>query len=93
MRLRATLLKASPVLRASVGTAAPQACVPALGAAELVGAALEALAADADLLAAERARVRLLLVDLLGRALFVLFKFESNIQISSRDVSHRNLQN
>lgn len=51
------------LLRASVGTAAPQACVPALGAAELVGAALEALAADADLLAAERARVRLLLVD------------------------------
>lgn len=51
------------LLRASVGTAAPQACVPALGAAELVGAALEALAADADLLVAERARVRLLLVD------------------------------
>jgi superfamily I DNA/RNA helicase/RecB family exonuclease len=51
------------LLRASVGTAAPQASVPALGAAELVGAALEALAADADLLAAERARIRLLLVD------------------------------
>ncbi len=51
------------LLRASVGTAAPQATVPALGAAELVGAALEALAADADLLAAERARIRLLLVD------------------------------
>ena len=51
------------VLRASVGTAAPQATVPALGAAELVGAALEALAADPDLLAAERARIRLLLVD------------------------------
>ncbi len=51
------------LLRASVGTAAPQACVPALGAAELVGAALEALACDADLLAAERARVRVLLVD------------------------------
>jgi superfamily I DNA/RNA helicase/RecB family exonuclease len=51
------------LLRASVGTAAPQASVPTLGAAELVGAALEALAADADLLAAERARVRLLLVD------------------------------
>ncbi len=50
-------------LRASVGTAAPQATVPALGAAELIGAALEALAADADLLAAERARFRLLLVD------------------------------
>lgn len=51
------------LLRAAVGTAAPQATVPALGAAELVGAALEALAADAELLAAERARVRLLLVD------------------------------
>jgi superfamily I DNA/RNA helicase/RecB family exonuclease len=51
------------LLRASVGTAAPQASVPALGAAELVGAALEALAADADQLAAERLRVRLLLVD------------------------------
>ena len=51
------------LLRASVGTAAPQASVPALGATELVGAALEALAADAALLAAERARIRLLLVD------------------------------
>ena len=51
------------LLRASVGTAAPQATVPALGAADLVGAALEALAADAALLAAERARIRLLLVD------------------------------
>lgn len=51
------------LLRAAVGTAAPQARVPALGAAELVGAALEAFAADADLLAAERARVRVLLVD------------------------------
>ena len=51
------------LLRASVGTAAPQATVPALGAAELVGAALDALAGDADLLAAERARVRVLLVD------------------------------
>ena len=51
------------LLRASVGTAAPQATVPALGAAELVGAALEALAGDPDLLAAERARVRVLLVD------------------------------
>lgn len=51
------------LLRAAVGTAAPQACVPALGAAELVGAALEALAADAELLAAERARFTLLLVD------------------------------
>ncbi|HKV18280.1 MAG TPA: ATP-dependent helicase, partial [Mycobacterium sp.] len=51
------------LLRAAVGMAAPQATVPALGAAELVGAALEAFAVDADLLAAERARVKLLLVD------------------------------
>lgn len=51
------------LLRAAVGTAAPQATVPALGAAELVGAALEALATDAELLAEERARIRLLLVD------------------------------
>lgn len=51
------------LLRAAVGTAAPQATVPALGAAELVGAALEALGKDPELLAAERARVRLLLVD------------------------------
>ena len=43
-----------------VGTAAPQATVLALGAAELVGAALEALAADTELFAAERARIRLL---------------------------------
>ncbi len=46
------------LLRSAVGMAAPQATVPALGAAELVGAALEAFAIDADLLAAERARVR-----------------------------------
>ncbi|MCG5431566.1 ATP-dependent helicase [Mycobacterium sp. MYCO198283] len=51
------------LLRAAVGTAAPQATVPALGAAELVGGALEALAVDPDLLAAERARLALLLVD------------------------------
>ena len=51
------------LLRSAVGMAAPQATVPALGAAELVGAALEALATDDDLLAAERARIRLLLVD------------------------------
>jgi superfamily I DNA/RNA helicase/RecB family exonuclease len=51
------------LLRSAVGMAAPQATVPALGAAELVGAALEAFATDADLLAAERARIRLLLVD------------------------------
>lgn len=51
------------LLRSAVGMAAPQATVPALGAAELVGAALDAFAADAELLAGERARVRLLLVD------------------------------
>ncbi|OBK74268.1 ATP-dependent DNA helicase [Mycobacterium sp. 1274761.0] len=51
------------LLRSAVGMAAAQATVPALGAAGLVGAALEAFAVDADLLAAERARVRLLLVD------------------------------
>ena len=51
------------LLRAAVGMAAPQATVPALGAAELVGAALEAFATDADLLAAERSRIKLLLVD------------------------------
>ena len=51
------------LLRSAVGMAAPQATIPALGAAELVGAALEAFAADPELLAAERARVRLLLVD------------------------------
>lgn len=51
------------LLRAAVGTAAPQATTPALGAAELVGAALEAFAADPDLLAEARSRIRLLLVD------------------------------
>ncbi|MEO3756736.1 ATP-dependent DNA helicase [Mycobacterium sp. B14F4] len=51
------------LLRSAVGMAAPQATIPALGAAELVGAALEALATDADLLADERSRIGLLLVD------------------------------
>ena len=51
------------LLRSAVGMAAPQATVPALGAAELVGAALEAFATDPDLLAAERSRITLLLVD------------------------------
>jgi superfamily I DNA/RNA helicase/RecB family exonuclease len=51
------------LLRSAVGMAAPQATVPALGAAELVGAALEAFATDPELLAAERARIRVLLVD------------------------------
>ena len=51
------------LLRSAVGMAAPQATVPALGAAELVGAALEAFGTDAELLTAERTRIRLLLVD------------------------------
>jgi superfamily I DNA/RNA helicase/RecB family exonuclease len=51
------------LLRAAVGTAAPRATTPAVGAAELVGAALEALAVDAELLAGERARIGVLLVD------------------------------
>ncbi|WP_285031597.1 ATP-dependent DNA helicase [Mycolicibacterium sp. lyk4-40-TYG-92] len=51
------------LLRSAVGMAAPQATVPALGAAELVGAALEAFAVDPALLDAERARIKLLLVD------------------------------
>lgn len=51
------------LLRAAVGMAAPQATTPALGAAELVGAALEAFAVDPELLAIERARVRVLLID------------------------------
>jgi superfamily I DNA/RNA helicase/RecB family exonuclease len=51
------------LLRSAVGMAAPQATVPALGAAELVGAALEAFATDSELLAAERSRIKLLLVD------------------------------
>ncbi|MEV0297901.1 PD-(D/E)XK nuclease family protein [Nocardia sp. NPDC050710] len=51
------------LLRWSVGVEAPEATAPALDAAELVGAALDALAGDANLLAAERARIRYLLVD------------------------------
>ncbi len=45
------------------GRGAPQATAPALDAAELVAAALDALAADPELLAAERERVRHLVVD------------------------------
>ncbi len=51
------------LLRAAVGTAAPQATTPAVGAAELVGAALEAFAVDPELLASQRARIGVLLVD------------------------------
>src|SRR5258708_21705224 len=51
------------LLRSAVAMAAPQACVPALGAAGLVGAALGGFATDSDLLAAERSRIKLLLID------------------------------
>jgi superfamily I DNA/RNA helicase/RecB family exonuclease len=51
------------LLRAAVGTTALEATTPALGAAELVGAAMEAFAVDPELLAAERGRVRVLLID------------------------------
>ncbi|MCV7193175.1 ATP-dependent helicase [Mycolicibacterium brumae] len=51
------------MLRAAVGMAAPQATIPALGAAELIGAAVDTLLADPDLLDAERARLSVLLVD------------------------------
>ncbi|WP_245545928.1 ATP-dependent helicase [Nocardia higoensis] len=53
----------SLLLRWSVGVEAPEATAPALDAAELVGACLDALATDADLLADERARLRYLFVD------------------------------
>ncbi|WP_378561465.1 ATP-dependent helicase [Nocardia halotolerans] len=51
------------MLRWSVGVTAPEATAPALDAAELVGAALDALAGDRNLLAAERERIRYLLAD------------------------------
>ncbi|WP_280204010.1 ATP-dependent helicase, partial [Nocardia farcinica] len=51
------------LLRWSVGVEAPEATAPALDAAELLGACLDALATDAELLAAERARIRYLFVD------------------------------
>ena len=51
------------VMLLRAGTVAPQSTSPTLGAAELVGAALEAFATDPDLLAAEHARIRTLLVD------------------------------
>ncbi|WP_308280168.1 UvrD-helicase domain-containing protein, partial [Pseudonocardia oceani] len=51
------------LLRGAAGRGAPQATAPALDAAELVSAALDALASDPDLLAAERHRVQHLLVD------------------------------
>ena len=51
------------LLRAAVGMAAPQATIPALGAAEMIGAAADLLQTDPDLLDAERARLSTLLVD------------------------------
>lgn len=51
------------LLRWSVGIEAPEASAPALDAAELVGAALDALALEPRLLDAERARISCLLVD------------------------------
>ncbi len=51
------------LLRGAAGRGAPQATAPALDAAELVAAALDVLAADPELLAAERERVRHLVVD------------------------------
>ncbi|MGH3568043.1 MAG: ATP-dependent helicase [Pseudonocardia sp.] len=51
------------LLRGAAGRGAPQATAPALDAAELVTAALDALASDPELLAAERDRVQHLLVD------------------------------
>lgn len=51
------------LLRAAVGSAAPQATSPAVDAAELIGSALTALSTDDALLAGERARIRHLLVD------------------------------
>jgi superfamily I DNA/RNA helicase/RecB family exonuclease len=50
-------------LRGAAGRAAAQATAPALDSAELVTAALDALASDPELCAAERDRVRHLLVD------------------------------
>ncbi len=51
------------LLRGAAGRGAPQATAPALDAAELVAASLDALASDPELLAAERRRVRHLVVD------------------------------
>ncbi|HXV91866.1 MAG TPA: ATP-dependent DNA helicase, partial [Pseudonocardia sp.] len=51
------------MLRGAAGRSAPQATAPALDAAELVAAALDALASDPELLAGERERVRHLYVD------------------------------
>lgn len=51
------------LLRGAVGLEAPTASAPAVDAAELVGSALSAFATDPDLLAAQRKKIRHLLVD------------------------------
>ncbi|MGV9857346.1 ATP-dependent helicase [Gordonia sp. NPDC003425] len=51
------------LLRGAVGLETPGASAPAVDAAELVGSALSAFATDPDLLRAERARIRHLIVD------------------------------
>ncbi len=51
------------LLRGAVGLDAPTASAPAVDAAELVGSALSAFATDPELLAAQRKRIRHLLVD------------------------------
>ncbi|MDP0396300.1 ATP-dependent helicase [Tsukamurella strandjordii] len=51
------------LLRGSVGLAGPQAVAPAVDAAELIDAAVTALATDEALLAQQRERIRFLLVD------------------------------
>ncbi|WP_019202667.1 ATP-dependent DNA helicase [Tsukamurella sp. 1534] len=51
------------LLRGSVGLAGPQAVAPAVDAAELIDAAVTALATDDALLAQQRERIRFLLVD------------------------------
>ncbi|MFJ4652149.1 ATP-dependent helicase [Nocardia sp. NPDC088792] len=51
------------LLRWSVGMDVPEASAPALDAAELVGAAIDAFLLDPELLAAERNRLHCLLVD------------------------------
>ncbi|GAB3128819.1 ATP-dependent DNA helicase [Tsukamurella serpentis] len=51
------------LLRGSVGLAGPHAVAPAVDAAELIDAAVTALATDDSLLAQQRERIRFLLVD------------------------------
>ncbi|WP_305092130.1 ATP-dependent DNA helicase [Prescottella sp. R16] len=59
----ATTYEQGMLLRGSVGVEAPEATAPALDAAELISAALTALATDSGLLQRERHRIRHLLVD------------------------------